>query len=121
MLSAGLTLPLIAASRLPPPLAQKAVVAFNLGLPTLSFIWVAAPGGSRPGNAAAARALHAVGLLALVMHLASVVDLVVGAGGPGAAVAALKAVAANGSAAVQPANFMQVRARALLGRSRLRS
>lgn len=107
LLSGALTVPLVLAARLAPATGQAVVVAFNLGLPFVSLLWTLAPGGSAPGNAAAGTALRAVGLMALAMHVASLFDLVTSTGGtPAAARAALLEVAANGSAAVQPANFM---------------
>lgn len=107
-LTALLTAPLVLASKLAPLDQQKVVVLFNLGLPFLGLIWMVTPGGSKAGNAAAARMLRGLAALAFAMHAWSVADMASSHGGSAkAAWRALAEVAGKATARVQPANFMQ--------------
>ncbi|GBF94185.1 hypothetical protein Rsub_07172 [Raphidocelis subcapitata] len=101
---------LVCAATFPPAAAQRAVVWFNLGIPATALIWMLAPGGARPGNAAAAAALRLTAGAACLLHAASVVDLLYHSGGsPGAAWASIVDAAQLKPPAkvTYPAHFMQ--------------
>jgi hypothetical protein len=107
-MATAVTLPLVYATRFPEAAQPPLIAGFNLAVPCLALLWTLAPGGARPGNAAAAGALRFVALIGFAAHALSVVDLFVLSHGGDADSARreLAAVAANASADVMPANFM---------------